>query len=160
MRKLRRQIINPSVAVLLARCSRVESSSAPLHEAVEEEGEQQIDVEEIHRIFKLGDIDAAVFIDGLNATAYDGRVSWIPFLRFMFSLANAKPLTTESRAAVTMAKRLFTMHDKEHRGEVDLRALASGLVVRKTWVVSSDCLCHVSPQLLEMCLSYPFIGKK
>ncbi|CAM9311953.1 unnamed protein product, partial [Hapterophycus canaliculatus] len=83
------------------------------------------------RLFKdvrvLKHIKAAGFIDGLNATACNGRVSWISFLRYMFSLANARPLTRESRAAVAMAKRLFDIYDKEQHREVDLRSLASGL---------------------------------
>lgn len=89
-----------------------------------------LDVAEVHRIFKLRNIDAARFIHGLNAVARDGRVSWISFLRYMSGLANARPLTEESRAAISMAKTLFDVYDEGKRREVDLRALASGLAVR------------------------------
>lgn len=89
-----------------------------------------LDVEEVHRIFKLRSIDAARFIHDLNAVACDGRVSWISFLRYMCGLANARPLTEESRAAVAMAKKLFDVYDEGKQREVDLRALASGLAVR------------------------------
>eukprot|EP00903_Cladosiphon_okamuranus_P015661 g14463.t1 len=88
-----------------------------------------LDVEEVHRIFKLRNIDAARFIHGLNAVAYDGRVSWISFLRYMCGLAKARPLTEESRAAVAMAKKLFDVYDEGKEREVDLRALACGLTV-------------------------------
>lgn len=89
-----------------------------------------LDVEEVHRIFKLRDMDAAGFIRGLNGVALNGRVSWISFLRYMCALTNARPLTEESRAAVVMAKKLFAIFDEEKQREVDLRALASGLAVR------------------------------
>lgn len=89
-----------------------------------------LDVEEVRRIFKLRNLDAARFIHGLNAVACDGKVSWISFLRYMCGLANARPLTEESRAAVTMAKKLFDVYDEGKQREVDLRALASGLAVR------------------------------
>lgn len=90
-----------------------------------------LDVEEVHRIFKLRDIEAAGFIRGLNGVACDGRVTWISFLRYMSALANVRPLTEESRAAVMMAKKLFAVFDEEKQREVDLRALASGLAVRR-----------------------------
>lgn len=99
-----------------------------------------LDVEEVHRIFKLRNIDAARFIDGLNAVANDGRVSWISFLRYMCGLASARPLTEESRAAVAMAKKLFDVYDEGNQREVDFRALASGLAVSK--VCCSDWRPH------------------
>lgn len=89
-----------------------------------------LDVEEVHRIFQLRNIDAARFIQDLNAVSCDGRVSWISFLRYMCSLANARPLTEESRAAVAMARKLFDVYDEGEQREVDVRALASGLSVR------------------------------
>ncbi|CAM9990495.1 unnamed protein product [Scytosiphon promiscuus] len=109
------------------RCSSVKAPSAARPEAIKEEGEHKIDVEEVHRIFRLGDIKATRFVEGLNATANNGRVSWISFLRYMFNLADARPLTQKSRAAIAMARRLFDAYDTENQQEVDLGALASGL---------------------------------
>lgn len=95
-----------------------------------------LDVGEVHRIFKLRDINAARFIHGLSAAACHGRVSWISFLRYMYGFANVRPLTEESCAAVTMARKLFDMYDEEKQREVDLRALASGLAVRTDIIFS------------------------
>eukprot|EP00752_Nemacystus_decipiens_P007742 g6921.t1 len=88
-----------------------------------------LDVEEVHRIFKLRDIDAARFINDLNAIACDGIVSWTSFLRYMCGLANTRPLTEESRAAIAMAKKLFNIYDEGKQKEIELRALVSGLAV-------------------------------
>lgn len=95
-----------------------------------------LDVEEVRRVFKLRNIDAARFIHGLNEVACDGRISWTSFLRYMCSLANARLLTEESRAAVTMAKKLFDVYDEGNQRDVDLRAVASGLAVRTYLAVS------------------------
>lgn len=138
---------------LLALSSLIEAPSAPLSEALEEGIKQEIDVGEVHRIFQLGDIKAVRFINGLKAAACNGRVSWISFLRYMFSLANARPLTKESRAAVAMARTLFDIYDKERQREVDLHELANGLVVRES-VASSDWSCLVLPKSSAKCVSY------
>lgn len=90
-----------------------------------------LDVGEVHRIFKLRDINAAGFIHGLSTAACHGRVSWISFLRYMYGFANAKPLTEESCSAVMMARKIFDVYDEDKQREVDLRTLASGLAVRE-----------------------------
>lgn len=105
-----------------------------------------LDMEEVHRIFKLRNIDAARLIHGLTTVACDGRVSWISFLRYMCGLANARPLTEASRAAVAMAKKLFDVYDEGKQREVDLRALASGLAVRPfNFQIGGLLLMHDTP---------------
>lgn len=89
-----------------------------------------MDVEEVHRIFKLGDIHVAGFVDGLSATADNGRVSWVAFLRYMCDLADARLLRAGRREAVSVAGKMFNLFDEEKQQEVELRVLASGLSVR------------------------------
>ncbi len=113
-----------------------------------------LDVEEVHRIFKLRDIDTAGFIRGLNGVACDGRVTWISFLRYMSALANARPLTEESRAAVMMAKKLFAVFDEEKQREVDLRALACGLAVSRYPPVVSNFWSGLVRPIFTSCVRW------
>ena len=89
-----------------------------------------LDVEEVHRIFKLGDIHVAAFVDGLSATADNGRVSWVAFLRYMCDLADVRLLRAGRRQAVSVAGKIFNLFDEQKHHEVELRVLASGLSVR------------------------------
>lgn len=89
-----------------------------------------LDVEEVHRIFKLGDMDVAGFVDGLSAAADNGRVSWVAFLRYMCDLADVRLLRAGRREAVSVAGKMFNLFDEEKQQEVELRVLASGLSVR------------------------------
>lgn len=89
-----------------------------------------MDVEEVHRIFKLGDIHVAGFVDGLSATTDNGRVSSDAFLRYMCDLADVRSLRVGTREAVSVAWRIFNLFDEKKQQEVELRVLASGLSVR------------------------------
>lgn len=89
-----------------------------------------LDVEEVHRIFKLGDIHVAAFVDGLSAAADSGRVSWVAFLRYMCDLADTRLLRAGRRQAVSVAGKMFNVFDEKKHHEVELRILASGLSVR------------------------------
>lgn len=88
-----------------------------------------LDVEEVHHIFKLRDMHVTDVVDGLAAAASNGRVSWVPFARYMCSLAASRPPRVDSSAALTTARRIFNVFDVEQQQEVDLRELASGLSV-------------------------------
>lgn len=112
-----------------------------------------LDVEEVHRIFKLGDIPVAGFVDGLSATADNGRVSWVAFLRYMCDRADARSLRAGGREAVPVAGQMFDLFDEERQQEVELRVLASGLSVRGTgWVWSGlpwTLLCLLESRVLR-----------
>lgn len=71
----------------------------------------------------------AKVVEGLAEVASGGRVSWLPFLRFMCGLADIQPLRRDSCPAVAMARKTFNVFDQEKQQEVDLRVLASGLSV-------------------------------
>lgn len=95
----------------------------------EETPDTMLDVEEIHRVFRLRDVHVAEVVEGLTEVASGGRVSWLPFLRFMCGLADIQPLRRDSCPAVAMARKFFNVFDEEKQQEVDLCALASGLSV-------------------------------
>lgn len=88
-----------------------------------------LDIEDIHRVFRLRDVHVSEVVEGLTAVASGERVSWLPFLRFMCTLADIQPLRRDSCPAVAMARRIFNVFDEEKQQEVDLRVLASGLSV-------------------------------
>lgn len=87
-------------------------------------------MEEVHRIFKLGDMHVAGFVDGLSATADNGRVSSDAFLRYMCGLAGVRTMRVGTHEAVSVAGKIFNLFDEEKQQEVELRVLASGLSVR------------------------------
>lgn len=95
----------------------------------EETPDTTLDVEEIHRVFRLRDVHVADVVEGLTEVASGGRVSWLPFLRFMCGLADIQPLRRDSCPAVAMARKIFNVFDEEKKQEVDVRVLASGLSV-------------------------------
>ncbi|CAM9219015.1 unnamed protein product [Laminaria digitata] len=101
-----------------------------------------LDVEEVHRIFKLGDIPVAGIVDGLSATADNGRVSWVAFLRYMCDRADARSLRAGGREAVPVAGQMFNLFDEERQQEVELRVLASGLsmLCKGSWQDRVACL--------------------
>lgn len=90
-----------------------------------------LDVEMIHRIFKLRDVHVGEFVRGVAAAAANEKVSWMSFLSYMCGLADVEQLREGSCAAATMARKIFNVFAEEQQQEVELRELASGLSVRR-----------------------------